>query len=157
MRVLKLILLLSIIQVLGGQLLFPSGNAYAKPCCPDCNSCAWFFTKCWCPGLNGCAWFYCAPHHPDDSSTLQARTLTNNERLDITGSYSSVPSSTPRPDNIDRLITLPSSGQCARYNLTMKFFQSAEDRLKFEPDFLKYNSSQDNNIVAFQIPMNEEK
>jgi hypothetical protein len=149
MRAFKLMPLFSIVLVLGGLPLFPSNYAYAT-CCAPCKCFLW----CWCAGVNGCPRPAC---HMDDSASLQVQTMTNSENLGISGSYASSPSPAPQSDRIDRLITLAGSGQCAKNNYTMKFLRSAEVRLKFESDFLKYNASEDNNIVAFQIPMNEEK
>ena len=139
MRAFKLMPLFSIVLMLGGQALIPSNYAYAG-CCAPCKC----FAYCWCSGVNNCPRYQC---QTDDFSSLQ------NESLGISGAYASPPSPASRSHSIDRLIAVASSGQCARNNYTLKFFQGAEDRLKFEPDFLKYN---DNN-VAFQIPMNEEK
>jgi hypothetical protein len=150
MRVLKFVPVFLFFLLMGGQVLLAEKVYAGKSCCGcSCNS-LW----CYCPGQGGCAWYQC---HTDDSPTLQAQTLTNNERLDITGSYASSPSPTFRSYSIDRLIARTSSDQCDKNNLALKFFQSAEDRLKFEPDFLKYNPSEDNNIVASQMPLNEER
>ena len=150
MRAFKLMPLFSIIFVLGGQPLFPFNYAYAG-CCAPCKCYGW----CWCAGVNNCPKYQC---HMDSSASLQAQALTNNERLDITGSYSSLPSPpTLRSYSIDRLIARTSSDQCDKNNVALNFFRTAEDRLKFEPDFLKYNASVDNAIVVSQMPLNEER
>jgi len=150
MRVFRLVHLLSIITLLGGQALYPSGHAYAwKPCCDTCDACLSQINPCWCPGLAGCPYYYCPPgHHPDDSQTMQAQALTNNERLAIAGAYSSRPSTALRSYSIDRLIARVSSGQCDKDDVAQKFFRDAESWLKFEPDFLKYNAGEDNDLVA---------
>lgn len=149
MRAFKLMPLFSIILVLGGQPLVSSNYAYAG-CCTPCTCMAY----CWCAGVNNCPRYAC---DTDDSASLQVQALNNNERLDLSGSYASSPAPALRSHSIDRLITVASTGQCAKSNFRMKFFQSAEDRLKFEPDFLKYNASQDNDVLAFQIPANGDK
>jgi len=146
MRV-NLRLLLLIILMLGGQATFFTNQAGAA-CCNTCPMTCW---KCTCPGLGGCAYYYC-PHHPDDSTILKVENIVNDEVIDIRANYDS-PS--PRSKGTDRLITLASSARCAKNNYYLqKFFPSAEDALKFEPDFLNYNTREDNNvkIVARQMP-----
>jgi hypothetical protein len=148
MCVLKLIPLFSIVLVLGG-LALPSNYAYAW-----CCGCKCMPTICYCMGTGNCPNLKC---HTDDSPSLQAQTVINNEKFDILGSYASSPFPTMRSYSIDRLIARASSDQCDKSNFALKFFNTAEDRLKFEPDFLKYNASQDNEILASQISVNEEK
>lgn len=149
MHVLKLIPLFSLFLVLGGQVMFIPDQAYAaKSCCRSCP-CTIF---CICPGVGTCPWFYC---NTDDSATLQTQTVINYQKLDISGSYASSPSSVLRSYSIDRLIARTSSDQCDKNNLALKFFHRAEDRLKFERDFLKYNASEDNTIVTSQMTLNE--
>jgi hypothetical protein len=139
MRLLKLIPLFSLFLMLGGQVMFLPGQAYAWQCCTSCPC----KPTCLCPGVGGCPYFRC---HTDDSPIFQGQTLVLNEMLDIRGNYDSRPSPDRRPNSTGRLITLTSSGQCAGNNFTLKFFNTAVDRLKFDPDFLKYNANQDNNM-----------
>jgi len=156
MRVLKLVPLLSGILLFGGHILFSSSQAYAawKPCCQTCADCRSPLQKCWCPGVSGCPYWYCAPHHPDDSLTMQAHALTNGDQMEITGSYSSLPSPRMRSYSIDRLIERVSTSQCDQNDAALKFFRNADVWLKFEPGFLRYNTSEDNRveIVAMQMP-----
>lgn len=152
MRLLKLVPLFSFLLMLGGQFTFPPGQAYAG-CCLTCPCMAY----CICPGVGSCRYFYCPPHQPDDSTVLQVQRVPGNETLDIRANYNSPTSPALTSTSVDRLITVTSSGQCAKSNFRMKLLQSVEVDLKFEPDFLKYNTSKDNNIVAFQQPMNGEK
>lgn len=135
MRLLKIIPLFSLFLVLGSQVMFLPGQAYAI-CCTMCPC----RPNCTCPGLSGCPYFRC---HTDESPTLQGQTVVRNEMLDIRGSYDSRPSPDLRSNSTDRLIMLTKSGQCARSNFTLKFFQNAEDQLKVDTDFLKYNADPD--------------
>jgi len=146
MRTLKLVLFLSIIQMLGGYAILLPGQAIAD-CCQTCP-CTW---KCTCPGVNNCPWFQCLT---DDSPTSDAKVLIHGEKLQVTGSYSSSVVPTVRSHSIDRLITRSISSQCDKDNYAVKFFQNAEEGLKFEPDFLNYDASEDNNVktVARQTP-----
>jgi hypothetical protein len=144
MRRLKLIPILSIILALGSHSIFLSSQAYGWGCCRNCPCSG----ACNCPGTGGCPWFPCATD--DDSPTLQAQTVTINEELDITGSYASSPAPAFRSHSIDRLISRTSSDKCNKNNFALKLFQTAEDKLMFEPDFLKYNVSEDNDIVVSQ-------
>ena len=145
----KFMPLFCIIFMVSGLPLLPSYNAYAT-CCAPCKC----YAYCWCAGINNCPKYQC---HTDDSASLQVQAMNSNEGLDVSGSYASSPAPAIKSHSIDRLITVASSGQCARNNYTLKFFQSAEDRLKFEPDFLKYNAGEDNDIVASQVSLAEER
>jgi len=80
--------------------------------------------------------------------------MGNNEKLYVSGSYVSAPAPSMKANRIDRLIAPSISSQCDKDNYALKFFQSAEDRLKFEAKFLNYNASEDNSvkIVARQMP-----
>lgn len=153
MRVLKLLPLFSLFFVLGGQVMFLPGEIYAgfkKPCCTSCPC----VITCTCPGYNQCPYFWC---HTATPPTVHDQTVVNNKMLDLRGSYDSGSSPSFRPISIDRLITPASSGQCARNNFLLKFFQRAEEQLKLNPDFLNYNVEQDNSVVAFLTSIDEEK
>jgi hypothetical protein len=117
-------------------IFFPS-QAHAWSCC----GCSCRALGCYCPGQGGCIWYPC---HTNDSPTLQAETLTNNERFDVTGSYSSTPSPSPTSYSTDRLIARASSDQCYKNDLSRKFFHSAEDRLVFASDLLNYKDDNKN-------------
>ena len=153
MRVLKLLPLFSLFFVLGGQVMFLPVEIYAgfkRPCCTSCPC----VITCICPGPNQCPYFTC---HSANAPTVQGQTVVSNKMLDLRGSYDSRPSPSFRPISIDRLITPASSGQCARNNFLLKFFQGAEEQLKFDSDFLNYNVGQDNSVVAFLTSIDEEK
>ena len=152
MRVFRLVpvFLFSLMLCTQVSVVFFPGQAYAWSCC-GCNCRAF---GCYCPGQGGCNWYPC---HTDDSTILQAKTVIDNEILDIRGNYDSRPSPAFRSRSIDQLIPRMSSGQCDKNNFALKFFQSAEDRLTFDPDFLKYNVNQDNSIVVSQMPLNEDR
>jgi hypothetical protein len=131
--------LLFVLFCIQGPALFFPGQTYAWSCC-GC-SCRAF--GCYCPGQGGCIWFPC---HTSDSPNLQADTLTNNERFDLTGSYSSSPSIPLKSYSVDRLIARASSDQCKQNELSRKFFQSSENRLLVAIDLFNYKTGEDNNI-----------
>jgi len=151
MRVFKLApaFLFSLLLCTQISVLFLATQANAWSCC----GCSCRALGCYCPGQGGCAWYPC---HTDDTPILQAKTLIGNEIIKIHGDYDSRPTPALQSNSMDRIITLNSLGECARSNFIQKFFHTG-DRLKFEPDFLKYHANQDNNVVAFQIPVPEEK
>jgi hypothetical protein len=135
-----------LLLLMSGQVMLVEKAYAGKSCCGcSCNS-LW----CYCPGQGGCAWYPC---HSTESPTLQAQALTNNESLDITGSYSSLPSPSPRSYSVDRLIARATSDQCDKKELARKFFHSAEDRLMFAEDLLSYENSSDKNsdVLANQM------
>ena len=144
--------LLFVMLCIQGPTIFSSSQAYAWSCC----GCSCRAVGCYCPGQGGCIWYPC---HAIESPTLQAQSLTNNERLDITGSYSSSPSPSQRSYNIDRLIARASSDQCVKNELARKFFYSAEDRLAVAEDLLSFKTGEDNaiSVVATQMAPKEER
>ena len=142
MSELKLVTSFSLLLVLllGSHVLFPFGQAYAghKPCCTYCGQ-----KYCASPGTGNCPWFPCLT---DDSATLQAKFATR-------AGSNSHPSPLLRLTSINRLITLPNSGQCAKNNFILRLFPNEGDRLTFASDFPKYNASHDI-LVAFQMGTN---
>jgi hypothetical protein len=141
MRAFTLMPLLSVILLLGGQIPFPSYYAYASDCC-GCTCKPWM---CTCQGVGHCPRLQC---HGDDYSGLQAQTLTNNQELTISTSYASSPTPTFRAYRIDRLISIASLGQCARSKFPLTLSQYVQDRLRFEPDFLNYDTNEQDNVLV---------
>ena len=129
--------LLFVILCFESPVMFFPSIAHAWSCC----GCSCRALGCYCPGQGGCIWYPC---HTTDSSTLQAHTLTNTEKFNITGSYSSSPSPSPGSYSIDRLIARASSDQCDKNELSRKFFHSQEDRLVFATDLLNYKDDNRN-------------
>jgi hypothetical protein len=78
----------------------------------------------------------------------------SDEEFDIRANYESPPSPDMKLKGIDRLITVATSGRCAQNNYVQKFFQSPEDTLRYEPDYLNYNAHEGNiiELVARQMP-----
>lgn len=150
MRAFTLMPLFSIILLLGGQTPFLPDYAYASHCC-GCTCKPWL---CACMGTSHCPRLQC---HADDSTNLQAKTVTNSQTLDITAAYGSSPSPAPRSYRIDRLISIASFGECAESHSPLTIFQSVQESLKFEPDFLNYHVSEEDNInvAVDQMPENE--
>jgi hypothetical protein len=147
MRALTLMPLFSIILLLGGQIPLAPQYAYASHCC-GCTCKPWM---CACMGTSHCPVLMC---HTDDSPSLQAETVTNSQHLDISAAYASSPS---RSHRINRLINIASFGECARTHSPTEFFKNAEDRLRFEPDFINFHISEEDNIniAANQMSVNE--
>lgn len=136
MRAFTFMPLFSLILLIGGQTPFLPDYAYASHCC-GCTCKPWM---CACMGTSHCPRLQC---HTDDSHSLQAQTVTNSQNFDIAAAYASSPS---RSNRINRLINIPSFGECARTNSPTMFFNNEEDRLRFEPDFISYHVTEEDNI-----------
>jgi hypothetical protein len=81
--------------------------------------------------------------------------MNSNERLDVSGTYVSLPASAPILSSIERLIARSISGQCMSNNYALKIFQSPEDTLKLEPDFLNFSVSENDNMDTGRVALNE--
>jgi hypothetical protein len=146
MRAVTLMPVISIVLALGGY-LFPSNYADAG-CCAPCTCYAW----CWCAGINNCKKYAC---NRDDSASLQIQAMNSNEKLDVSGTYVSLPASAPILSSLERLIARSISGQCASNNYVLKLFQGPEDTLKLEPDFLTFPVSEDDSMDIGRVALNE--
>jgi hypothetical protein len=150
MRALTLMPLFSIILLLGGQASFLPSYVYASHCC-GCTCKPWM---CACMGTSHCPRLQC---HTDDSPDLQTETVTNRQTLDVSSAYSSSPSRATRSLRMNRLISVASFTECAGSHPPLTVFQSLQESLKFESDFLNYHVNQEDNIniAVNQMPGNE--
>lgn len=137
-----------LVSVVNG--LFSPGNAYAWSCCTSCPC----KPTCICPGVGSCPWFQCLTD--DDSSTLPSQTLITDKVLNINGMYSTSESPAIRSYSIDRLIARVAN-TCDTTRSIQKVFRDPEDRLRFDLAFLKYDASDKNAVVAFQMRPDEER
>jgi hypothetical protein len=150
MRAFTLMPLFSIILLIGGQAPFLPNYVYASHCC-GCTCKPWM---CACMGTSHCPRLQC---HTDDSSNLQAETVTNSQTLDISSAYSSSPSRATKSLRMNRLISIASFTECAGSRSPLTGFQSVQESLKFESYFLNYHVSEEDtiNIAVNQMPGNE--
>lgn len=152
MRVLKLVLPFTLLLslLLGGHVLFPSGQVYAshKPCCMWCGQ-----INCTPPGYGSCPWFACLT---DDAAMPLAQMVTSNALLALKVRSDFQSSPLVRATSTDRLITLANLENCVSSHFILRFFQ--DDGVWFKPvsDFQKFNTSH-NNLVAFQMGTHREK
>ena len=121
MRMLRLVPAFLLCLIVGGQVMFLPGQAYARCCmCGMCNP-----AMCTCPGVGSCPW--CAR---PDSQSLQSNAPTDNDRVDIRSVQAREPFRVASPDVIQGFVELKSESR-TRGNFALNFIDNFKSGLKF--------------------------
>jgi hypothetical protein len=140
--------LLFVVLCIQAPAIFLPGQAYAWSCC----GCSCRALGCYCPGQGGCIWYPC---NRDENITMQAKTITDSQMLDISGDYDQRPHATITSNIYNRFARLNDSEHCAKNNVMKTLFSSSENQLKFDREFLKHNVSEEEQVLAGLIRASE--
>lgn len=147
MRVLRLIPMFVLFLLLGGQVMFLPGEAYALCCmCGMCNP-----ARCTCPGVGNCSWC-----RMGDSDTFRSGAPTGDGTLDIRAVRGPLPSIVVKSDVTERLMELTRGGKRLGSTFMLKMLGSIADGLKFACPGSAGKNMQANKL-AFQMEVNKEK